>query len=512
MQKIFVFIFILVINLFPLKAQVDLNIHPDLVPLLDKNLAPFYHGVASGDPTQNSIIIWTRITLPKTIEQVSVKWEIATGSAFKEIIKFGETMTDEKSDFTVKADITELEENTIYFYRFSYNQIYSIVGQTQTLPKNPDSYNIAFASCSNYEWGYFNNYRFIAEDIDVNLVVHLGDYIYEYAPNGYGDTTIGRINVPAKEITTLYDYRTRYSLYRLDKDLMKLHQMKPFITTWDDHEIANNGYVEGAQNHQPKEGDWQARKSSGKQAYYEWLAIRDNSYHQLYRSFKLGDLMELIILDTRIAGRTKQVDNESDSNFNDSTRTILGKVQYDWLHNKLSDKTTTWKIIGNQVPFGTLYQPDFRGKADKYMDGWDGYPFERKKLIQMIQKENYKNIVWVTGDYHCSFAFENDLNATDDTKDNVSVEFVVTSITSANDDEGMQRDLAILGQKEYLKFNPHCRYVNNVDNGYVIVKIEKDKLRASFYYSETIKKPSNIKRKEKTFVVYKDSSILVEEK
>ncbi len=489
-----------------------LNIHPDLVPLLDKNMAPFYHGVASGDPTQNSVIIWTKITLPVSKKIALVNWEVSKDSSFKELVNSGKLMTTEQKGYSVKIDVTGLQENTRYYYRFSYGNTRSIIGQTQTLPQNPSQFSIAFASCSNYEWGFFNNYRLIAEDKEVALVVHLGDYIYEYAPNVYGDTSIGRVNVPAKEITSLYDYRTRYGLYRLDKDLIKLHQMKPMITTWDDHEIANNGYVEGAQNHQVEEGDWLTRKADGKKAYYEWMPVRDNTYHELYRSFKLGNLMELIILDTRIAGRTKQVDVESDPLFMDTSRTILGKDQYNWLLTELRDPSTGWKVIGNQVPFGPLFQPDFKGSANKYMDGWDGYPYERKKLIKTIQKEDLKNIVWITGDYHCSFAFENDLEATADQKDNASVEFVVTSITSANDDEWVSQDTAIMAQKDYLKFNPHCKYVNNVDHGYIVVKIEQDKITSSFYYVDTVKKRSAVKKKGKTFVVYKNKAILQEEK
>lgn len=511
-NKVFVILLLLAFP-FILNGQNDLNIHPDLIPHLDKKLAPFYHGVASGDPTQNSVMIWTKLTLPKNTDQALVHWEMDTDSLFKKPTLYGGTSVSATNDYSVKIDVQGLKENTKYYYRFEYEKKYSIIGQTYTLPSNPDEFSIAFASCSNYEWGFFNNYRLIAEDSEVKLVVHLGDYIYEYAPNGYGDTTLGRINVPAKEITTLDDYRTRYSLYRLDKDLMKMHQMKPTITTWDDHEIANNGYVEGAQNHQPNtEGEWLKRKSYGKQAYYEWMPVRDNEYHELYRSFQLGSLMELIILDTRIAGRTKQVNVESDPEFMDSSRTILGKDQYNWLMNKIENKNTTWKIIGNQVPFGPLYQPDMQGKAEKYMDGWDGYPYERSKLIKTLLDEKIKNIIWVTGDYHCSFAFENDLMATVATEDNASIEFVVTSITSANDDEWLPRDTAINGQKEYLKFNPHCKYVNNVDNGYLVIKIEKEKITSSFYYSDTVKKPSTNKRKEKVFIVRKNQAILEEVK
>jgi alkaline phosphatase D len=496
----------------PVKAQSELNIHPDLVPLLDPALAPFYHGVASGDPTDHSVIIWTKVTLPKNIQDAMVSFEFDSEPSFTDPEKKGIVETDANSDFTIKVDIGELKSGTKYYYRFMYNDHISIVGETKTLPSDPNDFSIAFAACSNYEWGYFNNYRLMAMDTSIDLVVHLGDYIYEYAPNKYGDTTIGRINVPDHEITSLDDYRTRYSLYRLDKDLRLLHQLKPFITTWDDHEIANNGYVEGAQNHQANEGNWETRKQAGKKTYYEWMPIRDNSYHELYRSFEVGKLFSLIILDTRIAGRSKQVGSVNDPMYNDPDRTILGRDQYDWLIGKMENKKTTWKLIGNQVPFGHLAQPDFKGGADLYMDGWDGYPVERRKFLDFIKTRKIKNTVFLTGDYHCSFALDNDIPGNDDPKDNVAVEFVVTSITSANDDESMPRDEAIAFQKDYIKFNPNLRYLNTVDHGYLVIQVQPAKLIGRFYYVDTVRKPSTNGRLEATYTVFKNIPVLVGDK
>lgn len=492
-------------------GQQDLNIHPDLIPLLDQQMAPFYHGVASGDPTQDAVIIWTKVTLPKAVKDATVHWELAKDKSFKSIIKKGELSTDGSKDFTVKEDVTGLEQNTKYYYRFRYHNTYSEIGETKTLPVNSDKFSIGFASCSNYEWGYFNNYRFMAEDTTIDLVVHLGDYIYEYAPGKYGDTTIGRINVPAKEIVSLDDYRTRYSQYRLDKDLQKAHRLKPFITTWDDHEIANNGYMDGAQNHQPdKEGDWKTRRSVGTQSYYEWMPIRDNAQHELYRSFHIGQLFSLLMLDTRITGRTEQVENENDPHYLDSNRTILGRKQYGWLMNELKDTSTTWKIIGNQVPFGPIYQVNWGSNGDKYMDGWDGYPAEKNKLIHDIQANAIRNIIFVTGDYHTSIAFENDLTGTKETDDNVSVEFVVTSITSANDDEYAGEEDVKKSHDRYLELNPHAKYVNNTDNGYLVLTLTPGAAEAVYYYATTVKQPDAKLRKEKTFRVNSGKPVLME--
>ena len=493
----------------PALCQNNLNINPELIPHLNKSLAPFYHGVASGDPTQNSVVIWSKLTLDKNITEANVTWEIATDAAFTKSYQTGNVTTNGNSDFTTKINVTNLKPYTVYYYRFAYNKTFSIVGETKTLSDHLNASTIAFASCSNYEWGYFNNYRFMAEDKTSDVVVHLGDYIYEYAVGKYGDTTIGRLNVPNKEIITLDDYRTRYSLYRLDKDLMKLHQLKPFMTTWDDHEIANNAYVDGAQNHQKNEGDWYTRKAAATKAYYEWLPVNKKPESHLYRSFAIGKLINLILLDTRIEGRTLQVDSISASNYFDTTRTILGKEQYSWLTHAL-DKSYCWNIIGNQVPFGPMFQPD-KIKGALYMDGWDGYPYEREKFVNYLKKLQLKNLVIVTGDYHSSFAMETDLKGTKDTGDNIGVEFVVTSITSANDDEYATAKEVEEARALYLKNNPHMKYCNNKDHGYLVLKVSKDELIAEFNYASTIKKPEATKIIEKVYHVKSGSAVLLED-
>lgn len=490
------------------KAEEPLNIDQNLIKFLNETKAPFYHGVASGDPTENRVILWTRVTLPTDIDKASVSWELAEDSTFSSLINKGDTITDSEQDFTVKIDATELDPGKKYYYRFKYKDIYSVIGQTKTLPEGNAPIDIAFASCSNYEWGFFNNYRFIAEDSEIDLVVHLGDYIYEYAPGVYGDTTIGRINIPAHELVTLDDYRTRYSEYRLDKNLAEAHQFKPFITTWDDHEIANNAYDEGAQNHQEDtEGNWEERKEAARKAYYEWLPIRVKPKENLYRSFKIGSLAELVILDTRLTERTEQVEATTAENYTDSTRTILGEKQFYWLVNKL-EGPETWKIIGNQVPFGPLYLPDTL-KQEKYMDGWDGYPFERNKLAKYLKDNRIKNTVLVTGDYHASIVLENDLEATKDTSDNVAVEFVVTSITSANDDEYGTKEQCDSVKALYYKNNPHLKYINNTDHGYLVLHVSSDRIICDYVYASTIRDLNATKRIERSFTVENGSEGVV---
>ena len=489
-------------------TQGELNIHPDLIKHLDPTLAPFYHGVASGDPTNNSVVIWTKLTLDKSIQEATVNWEISTDSLFHKLLQQGTSITSSLNDFTIKERVENLKQNQTLYYRFNYNGKYSIVGKTTTLPSKLKSYKIAFVACSNYEWGYFTNYKYIAEDKNIDLVVHLGDYIYEYGTGIYGDTTIGRINIPSHEIISLDDYRTRYSLYRLDKDLMRLHQMKPMITTWDDHEIADNAYNEGAENHQENEGDYNLRKNAATQAYYEWLPIKPKINEPLYRSFSIGSLINLIVLDTRIEERTAQVDSAEIVNYYDSTRTILGKKQFAWLTQNLKQKET-WKIICNQVPVGPMYSPT-KIKDNLYMDGWDGYPFEKEKFLNFLHDNTIKNTVIVTGDYHRSIAMETDLKGTKDVEDNVAVEFIVTSITSANDDEYYSLEKAQKRKELYLINNPNMKYCNNTENGYITLTIQKKEVIAEYLNISTIKKSEATQHLDKRFKVQTGKNNLIE--
>ncbi len=271
-------------------------------PLYEAARKPFYHGVASGDPLPDRVVIWTRVTPDDSLSRIVVKWEISESPDFSTLIQHDTLSTTPLKDYTVKVDVTGLQPGTFYYYRFHALNATSPAGRTKTAPVSmPDSLKFAVVSCSNWEWGYFNAYARIAEK-ELDAVIHLGDYIYEYGTGRYGDTTIGRINIPRHEIVNLKDYRTRHSLYRLDEGLRAMSAAHPLIAIWDDHEVANNSYTEGAENHQPeKEGDYATRKNAARQAYYEWLPIREGETH--YRSFSFGELAHLIMLDERLEGR-----------------------------------------------------------------------------------------------------------------------------------------------------------------------------------------------------------------
>ncbi|MDX2223370.1 MAG: alkaline phosphatase D family protein [Rhodospirillaceae bacterium] len=273
--------------------------------------AAFTHGVASGDPLHTSVIIWTRA---QSVDgaPVSLEWQLSDSERFATVLRRGITSTDASRDFTVKVEVTDLEPGRIYFYRFVAGTVVSPVGRTRTWPdRGTAPVNLALMSCSNFGFGYFNVYRDCAARDDIDAVVHVGDYIYEYGPATYADKAMedaGRMVEPRREIVSLADYRQRYATYRGDPDLQEIHRRLPFIVVWDDHEITNDAFNAGAENHQPAEGDYAARKRAALRAYFEGMPIRPlspDAAGRIYRSFEIGDLATLAMLDTRIYGRER---------------------------------------------------------------------------------------------------------------------------------------------------------------------------------------------------------------
>lgn len=338
--------------------------------------ADFLHGVASGDPLQDKVILWTRLTPLDLNARLRVTWEIATDDQFKQNLKTGTVQTTKTDDFTVKVDATGLQAGTTYYYRFRFGTKVSPVGQTKTLPVTTNKVSFAVCSCSNYPAGYFYVYREMAKQ-NVDVVIHLGDYIYEYGADGYATEDAAKLGrtLPSnnnKEIIKLDDYRKRYALYRQDKDLQAVHQRHPFIVIWDDHELANDTWREGAENHQSNEGPFLERKLAALQAYFEWMPIRPVSstdHLNIYRQFNFGSLVELTMLDTRIIARDKQLEYKDyitasgldaqkfQADLTDPKRTLMGYTQRDWLVDKLKQSTATWNVIGQQVLMSKMWIP-----------------------------------------------------------------------------------------------------------------------------------------------------------
>jgi len=429
---------------------------------------PFYHGVASGDPLHDRVIIWTRVTPDDFSVPVPVSYRMATDTAMNNVVAQGSMLTDASRDYTVKFDVTGLTPDTYYYFEFEALQARSARGRTKTAPTgNIDSLRFAFVSCANLESGYFNAYDVITDRNDIEAVLMLGDYIYEYEEGGYAqDPNLDRVFDPSHETITLDDYRLRYSVYHMDRGLQRLHQNYPWICVWDDHESANDAYENGAENHNLGEGLWSDRKVAAQRAYFEWLPIREkapNNY-EIYREFAYGDLLDLFMVDTRLQGR-----DEQGVNVNDPNRTLLGSDQYNWLIDQLDSSTAQWKILGNQVVFApiTVFGIPINN------DAWDGYPEERQKVLQFLDSAGIDNFTVITGDVHTSWAFNLEDNGTP-----IGVEFVTPSVTSPG--------APINGGSILMIENPHLEYVELTEHGFVILDINQQRIQADWFFINTI--------------------------
>ncbi len=348
----------------------------------------FKHGVASGDPLQNSVILWTRVTPDAAAESIEVSYEVATDAAFSNLVRPAESFTVKKAfDYTLKVDFQNLQSGSVYYYRFKVGNTVSPVGRTKTLPEGVLSQaRFAVFSCANYPNGYFNAYAEAAKIADLDATLHLGDYIYEYGMFKADGVTPDYATSHAKEygrelasdnateLFTLDDYRKRYAIYHTDTGLQAVHAACPMIAVWDDHEVANDTYKDGAENHNEGEGSFEARKMAALQAYFEWIPIRpssDANYSEtIYRTFTYGDLLSLHMLDTRVIGRDKQlsygdfpelITTGDSSNFvaaiMNPQRTIMGNEQTQWLQGQMIQSTTTWDVLGQQVLMARMMLP-----------------------------------------------------------------------------------------------------------------------------------------------------------
>ena len=501
--------------------------------------APFYHGVASGDPLEDRVIIWTRVT-PEVMDgnPIEVDWKMATDPNLENVLQSGTVQATDSADYTVKVDVTGLDAGGTYYYGFSALDKNSLTGKTKTTPTGDQSDHLKFGvvSCSNFQGGYFNAYQRLAERRDLDAIIHLGDYIYEYGDQVFGDSSLfdDRPLEPLNEIITLEEYRTRYSTYRLDTSLIRVHQQHPFIVVWDDHESANNSYTDGAQNHtEGAEGAWEDRKQVSKQAYFEWLPIRETDGRKVYRTIRYGNLMDLFMIDSRLEGRDQQINDPFAPELQDTNRTMLGSEQKSWLLEQLESSVAKWKMIGNQVVFApvnvgwiALIDSDtttgYSLAQGLAQDMWNGYPAERTQILDFIQQKEIDNIVVLTGDLHVTLALDvadppvdvafqdlpgygatpfytpnNSYNA-ETGEGSLLVEFASPSITSDNYDErfGILSAIGIqlLVNKE-INFpplpnlgvaNPHLKYPDLINHGYYILDVKPDSAQASFYFSDIL--------------------------
>lgn len=492
----------------------------------DETLAPFLHGVASGDPLADRVVIWTRVTPEHHAGgggAIPVTWRMSTDPALTNVVARGEAKATSARDWCVKADVTGLAPGTTYYYDFSVagdgqGRRTSITGRTKTAPAGAaDRLRFAVVSCSNYPEGYFNAYRNIADRHDLDAVLHLGDYVYEYGTAG----ELGRAADPPHEMVTLADYRTRYSQYRLDPDLRAAHQQHPFITVWDDHESTNNSWRDGAANHDSGEGDWFERKAISARVYDEWMPIRlpdPNEPLKIWRHLPYGDLVDLVMLDTRLWGRDQQP-AMFDGTTDDPARTMLGFDQEAWLSGQLAaskERGAAWRVLGQQVMFAPLNLaplPDLpalnllrlpsEGLALN-PDQWDGYNASRQRVIDVLRGANRSgpidDVVVLTGDIHTSWANDVPDSAFPVTgyvpglgRGSVAVEFVTPSVTSTNVDDatGIPSTPIELAAKVA---NPHVRWVDLDANGYLVLTLTPESAQSDWFHLATVTEPSTEER------------------
>ncbi|RAY16608.1 alkaline phosphatase [Actinomadura craniellae] len=469
---------------------------------------PFRHGVASGDPLPGSVILWTRVTptedaLPGsgTGPAVDVRWQVARDAAFTEVAASGTVRTGPDRDHTVKVDVRGLHPGTAYHYRFLAGDVASPTGRTRTAPApgaDVSALRFGVVSCSNWEAGHFAAYRHLAARADLFGVIHLGDYLYEYGSGEFdAGGTVVRAHTPAHEILSLADYRMRHALYKTDPDLQALHAHLPWMIVWDDHEVANDAWSGGAENHDPAtEGPYAARLAASRQAYFEWMPVRARAGGEIYRRLRFGRLAELTLLDLR-SHRSQQTSGVA---VDDPARTITGAAQMDWLKSGLSASETRWRLVGNSVmisPVALGAQPAHllgplakllgipQGGVPINADQWDGYTTDRRELLGHLHDERIDNTVFLTGDIHTSWANDVPLTAaTYPRSPSVATEMVVPSVSSDNIDDILgvpPRTVSLLAEGLLAGTNPHVRWAELDAHGYGVIDVGTERVLMNWY-------------------------------
>ena len=473
----------------------------------------FRHGVASGDPGSDRVMCWTRVSDVEADTPVTLRL-FSDPELSNPVASFPGTARATR-DFTVKIDADGLEPGTTYYYRFEAAGETSATGRTRTAPLGGiERLRFGVVSCSSYAHGHFNAYRRLAERADVDAILHLGDYIYEYGTGEYGDV---RPYQPDHEMVTLEDYRTRHAWYKQDPDLMELHRQFPFITTWDDHESTDNSWRDGAVNHtEGAEGVWTQRKAWAQQAYDEWMPIRypeTGRVDKIFRSFRYGDLAEIFVLDTRLYDRDEPDGIPASSVAAEPDRRMLGPEQMNWLLAGLGSSSARWKIVAQQMVFmqwQVTADPSGSGNAT-YLNGdaWDGYQAERAQIHAHLRDNALDNVVILSGDVHSSWVGDIVENPSNPLAYNpatgagsLATEFTTTSITSP---------FAIQvpdGEDAFRAANPHIRYVDTIDWGYLLLDLDTARAQGEYWYVDTITEPGGGERFETAYAVESGTNTL----
>ena len=537
-------------------SEARITVSPDDRPAYPGNVN-FIHGVASGDPLPDSVIIWTRVTPDAAYPDVAVpvSFGVFEDAEMQRPVKYGQGYAVPERDYTVKVNLTGLEADKEYYFRFNAKvtsgDVGSPIGRTRTTAASGGApVKFAVISCSNYPFGRFHVYREIANTADLDAVIHLGDYLYEYGIDGYGGTVgqeIDRNHEPPLEIVSLDDYRTRHAQYKTDADLQAAHAAAPWICTWDDHESTNNSYRSGAENHNPEqnEGNWTDRKQAAVQAYLEWMPVRDpavgKAREALYRRFDFGDVASVMCLETRLTGRSDEISwfaelggLESSAiplaatntmiRVQDPERTMLGAAQESWLDQELktsAESGKSWQVLANQIVMARVRPPNFmQTMTDEQkaaqdvgyiqqlipfsqlglpfnLDAWDGFPAARDRLYASA-KEAGARLVTLTGDTHTAWA--NTL--VDAENEQRGVEFGCTSVTSPGLGTYIKEvpDLGAQFEEAYAEVDFHDPF----DNGWILVTLTQDEARADYKKVTDVTQETYTSNEVATYVTTRD--------
>ncbi|KAI4870574.1 PhoD-like phosphatase-domain-containing protein [Hypoxylon rubiginosum] len=499
----------------------------------------FTHGIASGDPYDDSVILWTRAAptsdnnesnitvtgyvplydhsteqyVAKSDSPVCVDWKISSSKSFEEIVDSGTAYTSSDIDYTVKVEAKKLKPSTTYYYQFNVcnSNNTSPIGRTKTIPSANDEVSdpirLAVYSCSNYPFGFFNAYGNPVRKDSVDYVVHLGDYIYEYANGEYGwGDSYGRIPLPNREIFTLYDYRKRIATYKTDLDLLASHQNFPWISVWDDHEVADNTWRSGSSHMNNTEESFvmdggvsvDQRKMNAVRAYFEWMPIRQvdmDDNLRIWRDFKFGNLFDLVMLDTRQYDRaiTDVYWNTEylGEIYNDASRTLMGPRQEAWFYRTLRESSTrgaTWRVIGNQIIFSRINSSLSTGADLPFnYDQWDGYQANRNRTFHTIYENNIGNNVFLAGDSHASWV--SDLVWLDEHpydpstgSGSMGVEFAGSAVSSPSPaGQNITIDAAMAASEWLTAANAELQWQDLYYRGYYELYISHEKVDAAFF-------------------------------
>ncbi|MGJ8561279.1 MAG: alkaline phosphatase D family protein [Litorimonas sp.] len=522
--------------------------------------ASFVHGVASGEPTPTGFLIWTRVSLPADIKgSVPVRYEISTDPKFTVITTSGTVETDASRDWTVKATVTTLMPGLSYYYRFFAGDMMSPMGQSRTLPTGKtNAARFAVVSCSNYAFGFFNVYDAIAKRNDIDAVIHLGDYIYEYGTEGYGGAMskqIGRQHDPVTEIITLDDYRKRHAQYKSDPGSMAMHAAHAMIPIWDDHETSNDSWKDGAENHDLSEGDWDERRNAALRAYYEWMPVRDpmprEAAEALLRDFQWGDLVTIATLETRLMARTQPLDYatlatsmataEGLEKFKtvdlvDEGRELLGRPQSDRLTKTMRASVadgTRWRILANQIIMANVTAPNLMPIANSpaiaeiekvlpqirdfialttldiplNLDAWDGYPAARDRFYASMAEAGATDLIVLTGDTHEWWANE----LSDSAGRPMGVELGTAAVTSPGSSSYFGNEAATYSQMLNDR-NPMVRYHDPFSKGYIDLALDRDGATAEFVGVDTITSTDyTVENRVRFEITRRDGSLILTE-